>query len=190
MSSSEHRAYQLWHGDDKPALLAFIREQDARFQRVMRQEHPHLALRNPTPPPSPKLPRKRPMRRLPSSSLIEEPPEVLTRAKRLTKSRTFGPPIALVARKTGVTAPQIVGRSKSREAVWARHAVFYLLSRAGVSLSAIGRAFVFDHTTVLSGIRAHIKRTGARRAIIPDVDNISGELTGFAGTDGRAAQAN
>lgn len=48
-------------------------------------------------------------------------------------------------------------RSKSRETktvIW-RRCVWYLLSKEGYGISAIGKASGFDHATVLFGIRKH-----------------------------------
>lgn len=63
--------------------------------------------------------------------------------------------ISLVAAKHGVTAADIVGPSRTRKIVAARHeaiGVVYTHCRQ-VSLPAIGRLFNRDHTTILHALR-------------------------------------
>jgi len=53
---------------------------------------------------------------------------------------------------TGVTPAQIFGRSRRKTIVAARHEVWARLHRLGWSLSALGRAFDRDHTTILAAL--------------------------------------
>lgn len=58
-----------------------------------------------------------------------------------------------VARESGVPVAELVGRSRARYVVWARHRAMARLRDEGWSLPAIGEVFGRDHTTVLHGIR-------------------------------------
>lgn len=53
-----------------------------------------------------------------------------------------------ISRMTGVPAGDILGRSKARKIVRARHLAWALAHRHGISFSAIAREFGFDPSTV------------------------------------------
>lgn len=55
----------------------------------------------------------------------------------------------------GVSVADVLGRSRSRTAVVARHAVWCAMRARGHSYPEIGRATGHDHSTVLAAVRAH-----------------------------------
>jgi chromosomal replication initiation ATPase DnaA len=64
-----------------------------------------------------------------------------------------------VAKKHDLEPYDVLGKDKCRHMAWARHEAFsrlYIETR--MSLTAIGRMFNLDHTSVLYGIWAHRKR--------------------------------
>lgn len=62
------------------------------------------------------------------------------------------------AGKYRLTSEQLIGHSRFKELVLARHEAFYLLQRKGLSTPQIGRLMNRDHSTVIHGIREHINR--------------------------------
>ena len=66
-----------------------------------------------------------------------------------------------VAEKYGLTVADLKGRSVVRFISRARHEAFWRCLEAGHSSGAIGRWFNRDHTSVLSGVRAHKERIDA-----------------------------
>lgn len=67
-----------------------------------------------------------------------------------------------VARKHGLSADDICGRSQAWRVSRPRHEAMHIIRHqlTGMSLTAIGRAFGGrDHKTVLEGIRSHETRT-------------------------------
>ncbi|WP_323012917.1 helix-turn-helix domain-containing protein [Devosia sp.] len=67
--------------------------------------------------------------------------------------------LAEVAIAHGIPPILILGRQRRREIMAARHELMYRLStETTMSLSAIGKKLDRDHTTVLSGIKAHKRR--------------------------------
>lgn len=58
-----------------------------------------------------------------------------------------------VIEKTGIYGDEIIGRSRSKAIVSARHMLMLELNEAGLSKSNIGRLLGLDHTTVGTAIR-------------------------------------
>lgn len=73
-------------------------------------------------------------------------------------------PIEKIIRETcekyRLTVSELVSDRQSRSVSWPRQEAFYLASKAGMTLIAIGKAFDRDHTTVLSGIKRYQERMG------------------------------
>lgn len=65
-----------------------------------------------------------------------------------------------VSAATGIPARLFYGVDRRAHVVAARHLVFYAAHRAGISLSAIGRALNRDHTTVRYGVAKEAARRG------------------------------
>lgn len=59
-----------------------------------------------------------------------------------------------ISRMTGVPASDILGRSKARKIVRARHLAWALAHRQGISFSAIAREFGFDPSAVQAACHA------------------------------------
>ena len=72
--------------------------------------------------------------------------------------------VAQVADLTCLPATEIMGRSRKAPIAQARHLVWLVAQRQGMSLTQIGRAFDRDHTTVLHGIR----QENLRRSCVND----------------------
>lgn len=67
-----------------------------------------------------------------------------------------------VARKHQIPWRVIRGRACDRQASHARQECYWRFRHeCGASLMQIGRFFGRDHTTIISGLRAHAERTGA-----------------------------
>lgn len=60
--------------------------------------------------------------------------------------------IEVAAQMTGVRVAEIVGPRRDRETAHLRFAVMLALHRRGVSLSAMGRRFDRDHTSVMHAV--------------------------------------
>lgn len=75
---------------------------------------------------------------------------------------SIGSIIADTAAKHGLTATDLVGRSRALHTIIpARQEAMYLCAHdTPYGLPEIGKAFKRDHTTVLHGIRKHCERTG------------------------------
>jgi len=67
-----------------------------------------------------------------------------------------------VCHKYKVSKPELFGRQRSRNIVAARHEAFYRMKKeTTLSLAQVGtRLGGRDHTTVISGIEAHMRRNG------------------------------
>lgn len=58
-----------------------------------------------------------------------------------------------------MTVETIIGREQANDISRARHAAMYACTvETNLSLPQIGKAFGRDHTTVISGVRAHCRR--------------------------------
>lgn len=62
------------------------------------------------------------------------------------------------ANKYNLTSEQLIGHSRFKQLILARHEAFYLLQRKGLSTPQIGRLMNRDHSTVIYGIREHMNR--------------------------------
>lgn len=64
--------------------------------------------------------------------------------------------------KYKVSKEELFGEQRSKNIVWARHEAFYRMKKeTTLSLARIGaRLGGRDHTTVISGVAAHIRRNG------------------------------
>lgn len=66
------------------------------------------------------------------------------------------------ARLHGTTIGEIMGASRLKNVVAARHAVFVALRAAGWSYPAIGAVMGRDHTTVMAGVKKAAARAAAK----------------------------
>jgi hypothetical protein len=67
-----------------------------------------------------------------------------------------------VAMAHGIPVVLILGKQRQRPIMAARHELMFRMSReTGLTIADIGRRLKRDHTTVLSGIRAHQRRQAA-----------------------------
>lgn len=116
-------------------------------------------------------PRKpHPVRRVfPAIPRLEERPplvfrliEVIDEAPPPTTKYHWRDIVMEVAKKHKITLPEITGRQRQHKIVLARHEAFYRLkTETPLSLPEIGRKMGGrDHTSVLHGYRAHMKREG------------------------------
>jgi chromosomal replication initiation ATPase DnaA len=55
--------------------------------------------------------------------------------------------------RTGIGAIQILGRSRSRPATYARHLLMYVMREDGFTVADLSRVFNRDHGTVCEGIK-------------------------------------
>lgn len=68
---------------------------------------------------------------------------------------------ARFAREHDVTVRELVGPSHQRACAWARQAMWnYLQGLGHWSYSRIGELFGRDHSTIMAGVRQHLRRTG------------------------------
>jgi len=68
-----------------------------------------------------------------------------------------------IARAPGVLPAQIMGNGRSRDVTFARQAVMYWTARrSGRSLVEIGHILQRDHTSVLHGKRAYVRKRAAQ----------------------------
>lgn len=68
-----------------------------------------------------------------------------------------------VAKKHGIGVEQLIGQCRARHFVAARQEACYELHKMGLSYPAIGRRLGDrDHTTIIHGVRQHIKRMKAK----------------------------
>jgi chromosomal replication initiator protein len=59
----------------------------------------------------------------------------------------------MVANFFGITSDEIMSRSRRQRIAMARHVTFYIMRRVGMcSYPQIGKAFGYDHTTILSAV--------------------------------------
>jgi hypothetical protein len=80
----------------------------------------------------------------------------------------------IAAKRHGLNINDLRCHTRIPELIVARQEAMYQCARLTVlSYSAIGRLFGRDHTTIMHGVRAHIKRTGE-----PSVRGISGSNGG------------
>ena len=71
--------------------------------------------------------------------------------------------LAEVAIQHGIPPTLILGKQRQRQIMAARHHAMYRMSQeTDMSLAEIGRQMGRDHTTVISGIRAHLRRLEAQ----------------------------
>lgn len=92
----------------------------------------------------------------PSPEAVKEPvhPKMYSRKLRtLLAMPTVGNILKGVIKKTGIYGDEIIGRSRSKAIVSARHMLMLELNEAGLSQSNIGRLLGLDHTTVCIAIR-------------------------------------
>lgn len=74
--------------------------------------------------------------------------------------------VAVVSERFDVPIDDILGESRRREIVTARHAViWYCRDVLEMSYPEIGRAFNLDHTTVMHAARRHAKRCRESRVM-------------------------
>lgn len=71
---------------------------------------------------------------------------------------TWADLVEQVAIEDGVHAHLILGRSRLKSIVRARHHLWAALLGAGYSYPEIGAALSMDHSTVMAGLRAHARR--------------------------------
>lgn len=75
--------------------------------------------------------------------------------------RSIATIIRETAAKHGLTATDLVGRSRARTIMPARQEAMYLCTHdTPYGLPEIGKTFNRDHTTVLHGVRMHAERNG------------------------------
>lgn len=88
-------------------------------------------------------------------SAVREPVGLLAAQRRAeADAATWLPALVEDVAKVYRTIPEeVMGRSREGTLPNARHAVYWSLREAGLSLPAIGRVMDRDHSTVLSGIR-------------------------------------
>jgi hypothetical protein len=109
----------------------------------------------------------------PAEEPTPEPDAALTQAEMLARYRIIDVRLGGVRRsiahiirdtaaKYGVSAADIVGRSRERSVlIPARQEAMYFCAKdTPYGMPEIGKAFNRDHTTVLHGIRKHCERTG------------------------------
>ena len=66
--------------------------------------------------------------------------------------------LAVVCAQHGLTKADLIGRSRCLPINRARQEAYYELRAIGLSLPRIGQILHRDHTTIMSGIRAHKRR--------------------------------
>lgn len=92
----------------------------------------------------------------PFTSLPIHAPEAATTWKRI---------LFEVAIKHNVPAVLIMGQQRTRYIVAARHEVYYRLAQETVlSIAGVGRKMGRDHTTIMAGMKAHLRRVAAQSA--------------------------
>ena len=69
--------------------------------------------------------------------------------------------VTRVADENGVRVADLLGPSHARRVSWPRQAAYVQLRDRGLSYPQIGRIMGRDHTSVLSGERAHRARAAA-----------------------------
>lgn len=83
-----------------------------------------------------------------------------------------------VCRAMGVVVADVVGNSRVKAVVRARHVVFYVLHKRGQSLTQIGRRLGCDHTSVMYALRIwDVKATDNMRKVaaffVSDADEVA-----------------
>lgn len=157
----------MWDGEASGySIRVRVKEQDSKFQRVMRKVHPELvrrslpAMQKPhetiaAPAQAPVItPPKKGIRKILSDHEMAELDAIMRRPS-VSKA------VSDVALKTGLTPSMIVSRSREKDVILARGEVLYKLNRGGFSLTQLGRIFHRDHTTVLAAVRKHKERVAA-----------------------------
>ena len=76
-------------------------------------------------------------------------------SKQLASRRRVTDIIDEVAKQTGITRAQIMGRTRTNDVVAARHEVWYLASKEGRSFCEIARFFNKNNTSVSYGVWRH-----------------------------------
>jgi len=122
-----------------------------------------------TPPPTPVIPRSRfpvpvapkGMVRRNLTLLVEPPPPPKG------MSRQIHSIVVDVAAKHKVTVPLIMGETRDKRVVAARHEVWWRVWRtSGLSYPRIGAMFHRDHTTILHGVKQYQKRVDGERGAL------------------------
>lgn len=67
-----------------------------------------------------------------------------------------------VSDATGIRLGEIMGQSRKRPIVEARHLVMFLARQQGITYTAIAAAMRKDHTTIVHGVRCEIARRRQR----------------------------
>lgn len=143
----------IWEGDTSTNMLrAEVMEQEAKFRRAMLKAHPQFK-----PKATQRAPRPVSAKRVRMLRGEDLSAEMAVRDK-IAGRADFKTILQTVAEKARVTPAMICGRSRMREIVVARHAVWYLLSRGGYSNAAIARIFHVDATTVWHAVHSHRRR--------------------------------
>lgn len=74
-----------------------------------------------------------------------------------------------VAIKHNIPVILIMGNQRTRDVVAARHEVYYRLQQeTNLSIAGVGRKMNRDHTTILAGMKAHLRRVAAQKAVEGD----------------------
>lgn len=68
--------------------------------------------------------------------------------------------VAKVAQGTGIRQTSIMGYTRAKPVVQARHLVMYEARECGLTYSAIGAAMGRDHTSIIHGVRCEAARRG------------------------------
>lgn len=168
----------IWEDGDRGCMSgagrrAVFERMNERFLDALKKHHgpQHMSIK-PRPSAVPKLP---PVRVLPpvpplpapkvvaplSVGLLDDIEEAeLVQIKGILRRESVRKVVEAISEKTGIPPERIVSVTRNKAVVAARHWAFYELQQAGFSLTQMGRMFQKDHTTVLHGIRKHMKRTG------------------------------
>jgi chromosomal replication initiator protein len=117
------------------------------------------------------------------STLLGRPIDVKLVRETLAEVGIAGPPRTLseiidaTAQAYGLTADQLMCRSRRRTLVMPRHFAMYLCRRlTQASLAEIGRAFCRDHTTVMHGLRTVEARIAARPQVRYELEALAARL--------------
>jgi len=134
----------MWEMDEDARRLAFIKRASLGASKALRSGRRDVLIVEDTPAPT---------------LLPIHAPEGATTWKRI---------LFEVAIKHNVPAILIMGRQRTRYIVAARHEVYYRLAQETImSMAGVGRKMGRDHTSVLSGIKAHLRRAAAQAEVKP-----------------------